>query len=109
MPVYVNGVPARCLVDTGATANIMNGSLYRNVLAAEHGVTTTPLVARDENRRLFSSLATSGVVMTPCLAAQTFLERLPFVILAVAPVSTKHRAGTPLTETGIILQGPITE
>ena len=55
IPVYVNSVPARCLVDSGASHSVCSGELYRRVLKRKGDGNNEPLVIRKENRELLSA------------------------------------------------------
>src|SRR5208282_2379633 len=54
IPVYVNSVPARCLVDSGASHCICSGEFYRKLLKKKEG-SAEKLVIRSENRELLAA------------------------------------------------------
>ena len=55
IPVYVNSVPARCLVDSGASHCICSGDFYRKVLTRKSEGNAETLVARKEKRELLTA------------------------------------------------------
>ena len=54
IPVYVNSVPARCLVDSGASHCICSGEFYRKLVKKKEG-SAEKLVIRNENRELLAA------------------------------------------------------
>ena len=55
IPVYVNSVLARCLVDSGASHCICSGEFYRKILKRKGEGSAEPLVARKEKRELLAA------------------------------------------------------
>ena len=54
IPVYVNSVPARCLVDSGASHCICSGDFYRKLAKKKEGG-ADKLVTRSEKRELLAA------------------------------------------------------
>ena len=55
VPAYINSVPARCLVDSGASHSVCSGELYRRVLKRKNDGNTERLITKKENRNLLAA------------------------------------------------------